>query len=67
MLARRNLLLAFWIGIAFGPVEVLASRIEEYAKGGGSKFILRPLCPPSLMLEQLAFASEHVIPEYHRR
>jgi probable F420-dependent oxidoreductase len=52
---------------AFGPVEVLASRIEEYAKGGGSKFILRPLCPPERMLEQLALAAEHVIPEYHRR
>jgi hypothetical protein len=52
---------------AFGPVEVLASRIEEYAKGGGSKFILRPLCAPERMLEQLALASEHVIPEYHRR
>ena len=52
---------------AFGPVEVLASRIEEYAKGGGSKFILRPLCPPQRMLEQLALASEHVIPEYHQR
>ena len=25
MLARRNLLLAFWIGIAFGPVEVTAA------------------------------------------
>jgi probable F420-dependent oxidoreductase len=52
---------------AFGPVEVLASRIEEYAKGGGSKFILRPLCPPPRMLEQLALAAEQVIPEYHRR
>jgi probable F420-dependent oxidoreductase len=52
---------------AFGPVGVLASRIEEYAKGGGSKFILRPLCPPERMLEQLALAAEQVIPEYHRR
>jgi Protein of unknown function (DUF3828) len=25
MIARRNLLLAFWIGIAFGPVEVTAA------------------------------------------
>ena len=49
------------------PVEALASRVEEYAKRGGSKFILRPLCPPSLMLEQLAFAAEHVIPEFHAR
>jgi len=52
---------------AFGPVDVLASRIEEYAKGGGSKFILRPLCPPEHMLDQLALAAEQVIPEYHRR
>jgi probable F420-dependent oxidoreductase len=52
---------------AFGPVDVLASRIEEYAQGGGSKFILRPLCPPERMLDQLALAAEQVIPEYHRR
>jgi hypothetical protein len=52
---------------AFGPIEVLASRIEEYAKGGGSKFILRPLCPPERMLDQLALAADHVIPDYHRR
>ncbi|HMB32690.1 MAG TPA: TIGR03619 family F420-dependent LLM class oxidoreductase [Methylomirabilota bacterium] len=52
---------------AFGPTEVVASRIEEYVKGGGSKFILRPLCPPERMLDQLAVAAEQVIPEYHRR
>ena len=52
---------------AFGPIEVLASRVEEYAKGGGSKFILRPLCPPERMLDQLALAADHVIPDYHRR
>ncbi len=52
---------------AFGPVEVLAGRIDEYVEGGGSKFILRPLCPPERMLDQLALAAEHVIPEYHRR
>ena len=52
---------------AFGPIEVLASRIEEYVKGGGSKFILRPLCPPDRMLDQLALAADRVIPDYHRR
>jgi probable F420-dependent oxidoreductase len=52
---------------AFGPAEVLASRIEEYAKGGGSKFILRPLCPSDGMLDQLALVADQVIPEYHRR
>jgi len=43
------------------------ARIEEYVKGGGSKFILRPLCPPERMLEQLAIVAEQVAPEYHGR
>ena len=52
---------------AFGPVDVVVAKIEEYVKGGASKFILRPLCPPDRMLEQLAIIAEHVAPEYHRR
>ena len=52
---------------AFGPAEVVSARIEEYVKGGGSKFILRPLCPPERMLEQLALVAQQVIPDYHRR
>jgi len=52
---------------AFGPAEVLAERLEEYVRGGGSKFILRPLCPPEQMLEQLGLAAEQVVPEFHRR
>src|SRR5438034_2018367 len=52
---------------AFGPIEVLAARIEEYVQGGCSKFILRPLCPSDRMLDQLGMAAEQVIPEYHRR
>jgi probable F420-dependent oxidoreductase len=52
---------------AFGPVDALAAKIEEYVKGGGSKFILRPLCPPDRMLEQLAIVAERVAPEYHTR
>jgi probable F420-dependent oxidoreductase len=52
---------------AFGPVDALIERIEQYVKGGGSKFILRPLCPPERMLEQLAVVAEQVVPEYHKR
>lgn len=52
---------------AFGPPEVLIDRMEEYVKGGGSKFILRPLCPPERMLDQLTALAEHVVPLYHRR
>jgi len=32
-----------------------------------NRVILRPLCPSDRMLDQLGLASEHVIPEYHRR
>jgi probable F420-dependent oxidoreductase len=52
---------------AFGPVEALIAKIEEYVEGGASKFILRPLCPPDRMLEQLTAVAEHVVPEYHSR
>jgi hypothetical protein len=52
---------------AFGPVDRLLEKVEEYVKGGASKFILRPLCPPALMLEQVARMAEHVCPEFHRR
>jgi probable F420-dependent oxidoreductase len=52
---------------AFGPPEALIAKIEEYVKGGASKFILRPLCPSDRMLEQLAIVAERVAPEYHSR
>ncbi|MGH7374164.1 MAG: LLM class flavin-dependent oxidoreductase [Candidatus Rokuibacteriota bacterium] len=52
---------------AFGPVGRLLEKVEEYVKAGASKFILRPLCPPDRMLEQLTSVAEHVCPEYHRR
>lgn len=52
---------------AFGTPEALVAKIEEYVKAGASKFILRPLCPPALMLEQLGMLAEQVVPEYHRR
>ena len=40
-------------GLRARSTSVIA-KIEEYVKGGASKFILRPLCPPDRMLEQLA-------------
>jgi probable F420-dependent oxidoreductase len=52
---------------AFGPAEVLAAKLEEFVAGGGSKFVVRPLCPPDRMLEQLQLAAEGVIPAFHRR
>lgn len=52
---------------AFGPPEVLAERLDEYARGGGSKFIVRPMCPPDRVLDQLARLADEVIPAFHRR
>jgi len=52
---------------AFGPPEVVARKLEQYIGGGGSKFILRPLCPPEQMLDQLSRLAEEVIPAFHRR
>jgi hypothetical protein len=35
--------------------------------GGGSKFIVRPMCPPEKMLDQLVQLATDVIPDFHRR
>lgn len=52
---------------AFGPPEVLAHKLDEYVAAGASKFILRPLCPPDQMLDQLSRLAEEIIPAFHRR
>ena len=52
---------------AFGPPAVLAERLEEYVRGGGSKFIARPMCPPEMMLEQVARLAAEVVPAFHAR
>jgi probable F420-dependent oxidoreductase len=52
---------------AFGPPALVRERLEQYVAGGGSKFILRPLCPPDRMLEQLARLAADVVPDFHRR
>ena len=52
---------------AFGPPDLVRERLEEYVEAGGSKFILRPMCPPERMMEQLARLAEEVVPDFHRR
>ncbi len=52
---------------AVGPAEVVIQTLEKYVAGGGSKFILRPLCQPHLMVEQLQRLAEQVIPAFHLR
>lgn len=52
---------------AFGPASLVRERLEEYVQAGGSKFVLRPMCPPERMMEQLARLAEEVIPDFQRR
>jgi probable F420-dependent oxidoreductase len=52
---------------AFGPAELVAAKIEEYIAAGASKFVLRPMCPPERVLDQLAQLADAVIPAFHGR
>ena len=52
---------------AFGPPALVRERLEEYVAGGASKFIVRPMCPPDRMLDQLGQLATDVIPDFHRR
>jgi probable F420-dependent oxidoreductase len=52
---------------AFGPAELLLERLDEYVRAGGSKFIVRPMCPPEGLLEQIARLDAEVVRTFHRR
>ena len=52
---------------AFGPPSLVRERLEQYVDAGGSKFVLRPMCPPEQMMEQLAVSRADVIPDFQRR
>src|SRR2546425_9176630 len=51
-----------WIG---GNSEAAMRRAGR--RGGGSKFIVRPMCPPAQMLDQLARVAQEVVPLFHAR
>jgi alkanesulfonate monooxygenase SsuD/methylene tetrahydromethanopterin reductase-like flavin-dependent oxidoreductase (luciferase family) len=52
---------------AFGPPARVREHLEAYVAGGASKFILRPMCPPERMLDQLTQLAAEVVPAFHRR
>ena len=52
---------------AFGPAALVAERLEQYVRSGGSKFVLRPMCPPERMLDQLEQLAAEVVPAFHAR
>src|SRR5262245_63966275 len=52
---------------AFGPPARVREHLEAYVAGGASKFILRPMCPPERMLDQLDQLATGIVPAFHRR
>ena len=53
---------------AFGPVDRLLDRVEEYVKARRVQVHPAPALPARIaMLDQLARMAERVCPEYHRR
>ena len=52
---------------AFGPPAVLVERLEQYVRAGGSKFVVRPMVPPEMLLDQLAELAAEVVPVFHAR
>jgi probable F420-dependent oxidoreductase len=52
---------------AFGPPGLLVERLEQYVRGGASKFIVRPMVPHDRMLDHLARLAEDVVPIFHAR
>lgn len=52
---------------AFGPPALVRERLEAYVAAGASKFVLRPMCPPDRMLDQVARLASEVVPAFHRR
>lgn len=52
---------------AFGPPDLLRERLEAYVRGGGSKFVLRPMCPPDRVVEQVERLAAEVVPGFHAR
>ncbi|HLZ69792.1 MAG TPA: LLM class flavin-dependent oxidoreductase [Dehalococcoidia bacterium] len=51
---------------AFGTPEDCARRIAAYLEAGASKFVLRPVCPPEHLLDQLERLAREVAPRFDR-
>ena len=50
---------------ALGPAEDVAALLRDYVAAGITKFVLRPMCRPSEMEDQLRRVGEDVIPIFH--
>ena len=50
---------------AFGPPDHVSRLIDRYISAGASKFVARPACPPSMMMDQLRLLAREVVGRYH--
>lgn len=50
---------------AFGPPEHVSRMIDQYISAGASKFVARPACPPSMMMDQLELLARETVGRYH--
>ncbi len=46
------------------PINVVDT-IRSYLKAGASKFVVRPMCPPEAIIEQLRLFGREVLPHFH--
>ena len=51
---------------AVGTAQDLADLIDRYVAAGATRFVVRPVCPPEQMTEQLEILGREVVPAYHR-
>jgi hypothetical protein len=51
---------------AVGPVEKVAECVQSYIDAGGSKFVMRPMCPADESMEQLQILGEELLPQFHQ-
>jgi alkanesulfonate monooxygenase SsuD/methylene tetrahydromethanopterin reductase-like flavin-dependent oxidoreductase (luciferase family) len=51
---------------AFGPPDAVVSTMERYVAAGASKFVIRPLCAPDHVTDQLEWFGREVLPRFHR-
>ena len=62
---RRRLDLSYTEFSAFGPSDRVSRLIDMYIEAGATKFVARPACPPSMMMDQLRQLADAVVTRYH--
>ena len=51
---------------ALGTLQQVEDTIARYWNAGASKFVVRPLCPPEQVIEQLEVFGQEILPHLHR-